>query len=349
MKLPLRILFVGNFRFNCGSSHALAGYVRAAKGTDCEVRASSLGLVDAEVRRRVPVADGEWSPDLCVVVCESERFLTEDKCAALECMAPRRRRIVLDPDGKCGPTVTIGTDTNHRGSEEASYWSGLYARLSDIVLQPNLNENSPGRFLYFGVDRNRPPILKGSVAKRFDLIYVGNNWYRWHDFVKLFEQLRPARDRFGEIGIFGQHWAADVEPGHEEYTYSDPEYLKQRGVQTFPPTPFDQVELTMSTGRCHPVFVRPVLHRLGLATPRMFETFMADTVPVLGSYLRDAEHLYGSDARLLQLPEQPVSFLLSILDSYDTYLELTMDIRQRLIRQHSYEERLRQLLEIGMQ
>jgi hypothetical protein len=349
VKRPVQILFVGNFRFNCGSSHALAGYVRAGRRMNCDVRASCLGLVDEEVRKRVPVAGDDWSPELCVVVCESERFLTDDKCAALERVASRRNRIVLDPDGKSGPTVIMGTDTNHRSCEEAAYWRARYARLSDTVLQPVLNENSPGRFLYFGVDHNRAPITTGSVAKRFDLIYVGNNWYRWHDFVQLFEQMRPVREEFGEIGIFGQHWANDPEPGLEEHTYSDPEYLRQRGVQTFPSTAFDQVELTMSTGRCHPVFVRPILHRLGLATPRMFETFMADTVPVLASYLSDTEHLYGADAHRLRLPEQPVSFLLSIFDSYDTYRELAMDVRQRLIRLHSYEERLRQLLEIGMQ
>jgi len=113
--------------------------------------------------------------------------------------------------------------------------------------------------------------------------------------------------------------------------------------------PFDQVERTMGRGRINPVFVRPVLHSLGFVTPRMFETFAADTVPLLPADLKNAARLYGD--RISPLCPTPGASagdrVLEILRRYHDYVELAREIGERLAQEHSYEVRLEELLGFG--
>lgn len=345
MGAALRILFVGCFRFNCGSSHALLGYARAAERRQFDLRASQLGLVDESVRQKVAVADAHWTPDVTVLVFESEQFLTPHALSLIE-RSPRRRRIVIDPDAKYSEITRIGADANHPSANAREFWRELYDHLSDTILQPRLGPMTGGarRFLYFGVDLNRPPRARHEAGKPFDLIYVGNNWYRWHDFQWLFTKVARVRQRLGRIAVFGQYWQGDSAPGFEEHTYSAPAFLQAHRIESYPPVPFDEVESRMGQGRFHPIFVRPILNRLGLVTPRMFETFMADTVPVLPPYFRHAPSLYGAEVEPLFLTEDPADSLPGMMQSYSRYVSLSRSIRERLVKEHSYDQRLQELL-----
>ena len=346
MRSPLRILFIGYFQYNCGSAHALLGYARAAERLGCTLRASMLGFVDDIVKLKVPVADADWTPDLVALIFESKQFLNPLALARIEQLVPRSRRLVIDPDGKYSEAIQVGTDTNHSTPQSHEFWSELYQRLSDRVLQPCLGAvaQRATRFLYFGIDLHRPRVPEAKGEKPYGMIYVGNNWYRWHDFVWLFEQLGRIRPRLGRVAVFGKHWLGDAKPGLEEHTYSDPNFLKTHGVESHRSVPFDDVERVMGRGKLHPIFIRPVLNMLGLATPRMFETFAADTVPILPPYFDRAVTLYGARVTPLCLPESPADAVEGILDRYPDYLALSREIRATLTKEHSYESRLAELL-----
>jgi hypothetical protein len=349
MKQPLRIAFAGRFYWHNGSSHALLGYVRAGRRLGYDVRASMLGIVDEIVQQKVPVAAPDWKPDLMVLVCE-ERFLKPWARRKLEVTVPRSQRVLIDPDGRYSQVTKVGGDWNHRSQRSRNAWASDFERLSDIILQPTLGMPAPGasRFLYFGVDVHRDRPMPKSGVKAYDILYVGNNWYRWHDVVWLVNGLSRIRATVSRIAIFGQWWFGDPVPGCEPHTYSDPEFLRANQVETYPSVPFDHVEVAMGRGRLSPILIRPVLNALDLATPRMFETFAADTVPVLPPYFRHAAALYGDDVEALRLPNDPADAVGSILDNYPVYVELAREIRAKLAREHSYKVRLSELVDFGL-
>jgi len=345
-----RIAFVGNFEHHGGSANALYGYVRAAERRGCEVRASALGPVDHVVRSKVPIADEDWVPDRMVFAFETYQFLTPDKVDVVERTIPRSRRIVIDQDGMYSAETRVGADANHPTAESLTAWRALFDSLSDTILQPCLAPTTPGvsSFLYFGFQQ--PLVAKmANVGKGYDVVYVGNNWYRWQDLVRLCEELEPVRTRINGVAVFGKWWNGEGLVGCEEHTYSDPDLLRAHSVEVYPPVSFHRVERTMGLGRINPIFVRPVLRELGLVTPRMFETFAADTVPLLPQGMKGAEHLYGSRVSPL-CPSPGVSTadrILTILDAYREYVELRHEIARSLAEDHSYEVRLDQLLAFG--
>jgi glycosyltransferase involved in cell wall biosynthesis len=349
MTAPLRIAIAGRFYWHNGSSHALLGYVRAAQRLGLDVRASHLGIVDEIVQQKVPTADADWKADLLVMVCE-ERFLEPEARKKIEVLYPRSRRILIDPDGRYSPLIDVGNDANHPTPESRAEWVADFDELSDVIVQPSIGAPAPGtqRFLYFGVDTHRKRPARSIQQKTYDIVYVGTNWYRWRDIVWLVEGLSAVRDRVERIAIFGQWWTGESAEGCEAETYSTPEYLRNHSVETLPSAPFDDVEMTMGSGRLSPILIRPVLSALEMATPRMFETFVANTVPVLPPYFRYASALYGEGVAPLILPEAPAPAIGDLLDNYADSVALAEEIASKLTRDHSYERRLSQLVEIGI-
>ena len=103
----------------------------------------------------------------------------------------------------------------------------------------------------------------------------------------------------------------------------------------------------MSMGLINPVFVRPILNKLKFVTPRMFETFTANTVPLIPKYFTHAQDLYGSDVNKLILSNNPARDILKILDNYKTYNSLCREIKEMLNKKHSYKTRINQLLKFA--
>jgi hypothetical protein len=241
------------------------------------------------------------------------------------------------------------SDANHQTAESREEWVADFDELSDLIVQPCLGDPAPGteRFLYFGVDAHRDRAAV-NPTKPFDIVYVGNNWYRWQDMVWFVNTVSRVRDRVDRIAVFGQWWTGETVPGCELQTASDPTYLAEHGIETFPSAPFDDVERTMGSGRLNPIFVRPVLSALQMATPRMFETFAADTVPILPPSFHYAPALYGERIAPLLLPDDPADAIAGLLDHYDDCVALVKEIRAQLARHHSYEVRLSQLVELAM-
>ena len=349
IKTKTKIAFVGNFEYNCGSSNTLLGYVGAGEKLGYEVRASELGYVDKKVRDKVPVAKKQWKPDLMVIIYESYPFLSKKDIELIRNYIPREKRVLIDPDGKYLPPKSTKNDTNHPTKNSYTFWTKLYNSLSDVILQPilkkNINNENIHKFLYFGVDNTN--LTTGDVKKEFDLIYVGNNWYRWRDIVSLIREISIIRDRAGRLGPFGMYGDGKPKKGSEKATYSDPKFLKKHNVETYKSVPYGHVERTMSKGTMNPIFVRPMLNKLNLVTPRMFETFMADTIPLLPDYFEHAPLLYGKEAEKLYLTDNPARVIANILDNHNKYKKVVSTVKNRLMKEHSYEVRLKELLDFA--
>jgi hypothetical protein len=347
----LRIAIVGQFANTQGSITALAGYFGAARRAGHDLRASTFGFVHETVRQYIPVADEDWVPDLMILLFESWPYLSEGAVAQIDRTVPRSRRLVVDCDGMYSPPVRSGSDVNHPDPGSRLYWAELFGALSDTVLQPCLGPLAPGakRFLFYSVNPYQTRIPTPDSEKLYDLAYVGNNWVRWHDISWLFKGLAPARQQLGRMAVIGSWWDGSLPPTESKpevlkFLYSDPSFLKEQGVEIYPAVSYDQVERTMGQSRLHPVLLRPALNSLGFVTPRMFETFMANTVPILPPYFKHASALYGPEVESLYLGYRPAEAVLEILSHYSDYVALARDIAAKLVKEHSYDVRLDELL-----
>ncbi len=342
----MKIAFSGNFQYHCGSSNALLGYVKAGEKLGYDVRASEFGNIDKVIRKKVRVADKDWKPDIFVIVYESYPFLSDEDIIEIKTKIPRKKRILIDPDGRYLLPVSVEGDTNHPDKESYAFWHKLYDSLSDIILQPLLgnsnNLNNVHSFLYFGVDQS--VANNKSIKKDFDLLYVGNNWYRWDDICGLVDGLSLVRNRIKKIGLIGRYWDDELMEKDKSATFSDPEFLIKNDISFLESAPYGQVEKAMGRGFMNPIFIRPILNKLKLFTPRMFETFVADTVPLIPKYFDHAPYLYGEAIKELTLSDNPADDLIRIMDDYGKYKDLAQKIQKSLIKKHSYEVRLKELL-----
>lgn len=341
-----KIAFVGNFQYHCGSSNTLLGYAKAGPAMGHDVRVSEFGAIDDTIRAKIPTATRNWNVDLIVIVYESYPFLSNQDIREICRTVPRSKRVVLDPDGKYLEPRFSGNDTNHPTPDSYKYWTNLYDSLSDIILQPFLGTSPNPKihsFLYFGMDNQISDLDK--IRKEFDLIYVGNNWYRWPDIYWLIKAVSLIRLRLKKIGLVGRYWTGEPMEGFEDATRSDSEFLKRNNIDIQDSAPYGQVEAAMSAGKLHPVLVRPILNEIRFVTPRMFETFGANTIPLIPTYFTHALSLYGNKVVKLIISENPASDIIRIMDNYETYSNLCKDICQKLRDEHSYEVRLKQLVE----
>jgi len=342
----MRIAFVGNFQYSCGSSNALLGYTRAGIAMGHDVRVSEFGYLDDTIRTTVPVASRNWEVDLLAIVYESYPFLSDHDIDQICKTIPRTRRILLDPDGKYLEPQFSGSDTNHPTPNSYKYWTNLYDSLSDVILQPFLGSSKNPKihpFLYFGMDNQVANF--SNTNKDFDLLYVGNNWYRWHDISWLVNAISPIRSKLKRIALTGGYWSGKPMKGFEEATRSDLQLLKRNKIEIYPSAQYGQVESTMSRGKLHPVLVRPILNKISFITPRMFETFVANTIPLIPYYFTHAKTLYGDDVSELTISNKATDDILRILSEYEKYRKLSINIREMLKKDHSYRVRLNQLIE----
>ena len=156
--------------------------------------------------------------------------------------------------------------------------------------------------------------------------------------------VNSIRSRVPEIGLTGNWWLNDFLEGYEEATNSDPEFLAKHNVDVQSPPPYGEVEKTMSQGKFNPIFLRAILREMKFVTPRMFETFLADTVPLLPGYFDYATKLYGSEVQPLIMSAGIANTIESLVANYEQTQKLCQSIREKLIREHSYRIKLEQLL-----
>lgn len=269
-----RLLFVGLFRWNAGSSQTVIGYHRAAADLNIEVAVcSDAGVVDPIVAQHVPVQPNSWATHL-VFAYEDPQFLSHDEIG--RCLdVPRDRRVIIDTDAHWGPDRRFGTDSTG-GIYGSKRWNALYTELSDLILQPRLGLLPQGAeyFPYFGVGDASPNTQPRPGGP--DVQYIGNNWWRWEALRNfLTAAVAPGR----QITVRGRWWDDRTCPGYREATYSDPAWLAELRVSLLPSVPIGEVTTTMGTATVAPVLSRPKLSELRMLLPRVFETISSGSLP----------------------------------------------------------------------
>lgn len=339
----MKLLFVTSPEPNGSSAAAVSRYVAVGR---------RLGH-DVAVHGAPPARDAA-SFDHVVFVVQTAADLPEPPrlMQLLNCV-PRERRVVLDLWGRCNDTIRLEHDFNHleRVDRRLGWeWSQEFRRISDRVLQPTLTplRADVQSFLFFGFDPAAvaPP---GAAARRYGAVYVGNNWMRWPQLRSFLERLEPVLPRLGRVCLAGWGWderpAWAIQNGIAGIDV-DPRLLARLQVETCGPVPFGEVVGLLSAGRVSPVLHRPLFRRLGLVTNRTFETFCADTVPLLLLPPDFVEAVYGPAALALAPGEDLAAFVQGMLDRPEPCREALRATRDYLARHHSYEQRFQELAAI---
>jgi hypothetical protein len=162
--------------------------------------------------------------------------------------------------------------------------------------------------------------------------------------------VESVREQVGRIALVGHDWGAVpwwVEsPLREQAYFTDPDYLKQLGVEILPPIPVEQVIATMSRAVFNPVLLRPLFDHLRLVTCRTFETPAANTIPLFAQSAASVREIYGEPAVKLVLGDRPAELIADVLRRPEDYAEVVLGIRRHLAERHSYTARLRELTQI---
>jgi hypothetical protein len=277
---------------------------------------------------------------------------------------PRERRVLVDLWGRFNDTTRVDHDFNHLEKLDGHpgwEWQEALQAISDTIVQPTLAplRDDVQSFLFHGYD-------PGSVAKRYErakdaaaawraaekpfgIMYVGNNWQRWEQVRRFLERSHPVREEIGPAALIGWDWSARpdwaVKTGIAGVD-TDPALLDELAVTVRDGVRFDEVTGFLGKARFAPVFHRPLFQRLGFVTNRTFETFSADTLPLLMLPREFVASIYGSAALTLMPGDDLAAHLRDALRHPEPYWEAVLQTRAHLARHHSFARRFQELGEI---
>ena len=334
-----------------GSGNIIRGYSQAARALGHEVAVYGIPYDKIPLDYTLDLASAdavvfllEWTADLY--------YGDHLDLVRLLGAVPRRRRVVIDGDGKYNDLHQVGDDLSHADAEESRRWTEICDCLSDKICQPTLHPLRPGvrPFLCYAYNPAWEVPLDFS-AKEFDLLYVGHSKFRWQSMMRVLRALEPVRHRVGRVGLVGRGWDKPPEwagaMNIEDHYASDPTYLKKLDVEILPPVPFGKVISTMSRSVANVVVTRPTFSRLRLVTPRLFETPAAATVPLFGLDPGHVKEIYGdAGLELVVLDHDPEEKLLDVLSRPQHYADVVCTLRHHLAARHSHVARLRELIAI---
>jgi hypothetical protein len=347
---PLRVLFMMDRRANRGSIQAVAAYVRA--GREAGHTIALYGQPDPSYPG-VVCSTALGSVDYLVFICEfGVQWMSGLRMLRVLSDVPRERRAILDADGMYNPVISVdGYDRNHASEEERAWWVGHCDRLTDKILQPTQEPVSPPALPvpFYGYDPAMQMDARHSVAKRFDLLHVGHNWWRWREISTcLLPAIERIRSHVKGIGFVGLWW--DMVPaGAREQNLDmafgyDIEWFRRLGIDVRSAVPYTEMAVAMSEGRVNIMTQRPLFRRLRLLTSKYFEIFHADTIPLLMIDPDHAESVYGPAGRELALHGDVSGKLLDALSHPQRYRDIVEEVRRHLLAHHSYQHRLEELL-----
>jgi len=272
---------------------------------------------------------------------------------------PRERRIVIDMWGRFNETIRLEHDFNHLekldGHAGWEWEEGLRA-ISDTILQPTLSplRSRVGSFLFHGFDpasvvNPRPSAREaaaGWASKTYGAMYVGSNWQRWDQMRRFLEGYAAARELPGPVCLTGWDWSARPEWAVKMGIMgidTDPALLARLGIEARDGVRFDEVVALLSRAKFAPVIHRPLFRHLGIVTNRTFETFYADSLPILLLPRDFVAAIYGEAALALVPGEDIADHLDAALSRPEVYWEAALQTRSHLTRHHSYAQRFQEL------
>jgi hypothetical protein len=342
----------------------VARYVEVGRELGHEVALFSEPLADLP---QIPCSlDVERFDFALFLVYEANDFPDLPSLARLLDGVPREKRILLDCSGRYNETIRVEHDFNHLervDGHQAWEWMEGYEAVSGQILQPTLHPLRPDvtPFLFHGF---HPPAVfrpysspteaarawqSSNGSKPYGLAYVGNNWQRWSQLAPLLEALAPLSDRLGTPVLSGWDWDKRPDWAVEHGLAGvdvDVDLLVRLRAETTWGVPFNEFIEFTSRARFSPIVQRPLYNHLGLVTNRAFETFCADTIPMLMLPEEMVDEIYGDSARQLVPGDDVAGFAEDALAHPEPYWEAVLATREHLARQHSFERRFAELLAI---
>ncbi|MBX2805728.1 MAG: hypothetical protein KTR19_07140 [Hyphomicrobiales bacterium] len=303
--------------------------------------------------------------DLALFVIQvNQDFPDMPHLARLLDSVPREKRIVADLWGRYNDTIRLEHDFNHLEKIDGHLgweWEDAFRAVSGTILQPTPTplRSDIGSFLFHGydpdaVDRNYASADEAAAAwrsasmedKPYGVVYVGSNWQRWNQMRRFLEGYAPARDKVGQACLIGWDWGERPEWAIENGVAgidTDPDFLRELNVDVYDGSRFDDVTDLLGKGKFVPVIHRPLFRHLGMVTIRTFETFYADSLPVLMLPRDFAETIYGPAAVTLVPGENLADHMTDALENPEKYWDAVLKTRDYLARHHSFGKRLEEL------
>jgi hypothetical protein len=346
----VKILFLADRRTNAGSIQAVASYVRAG---------DELGHTIALYGRPDPHYPGvRCSTDLdafdhVMFICEyGVGWMSGLRMSGIFSKVPRGQRAILDADGMYNPIICIdGYDRNHANENDRSRWRQHCDAVTDKILQPTLEPIDPAvrPLPFYAYDPTLHVDPKRAPPKRFDIMHVGHNWWRWREIsnqvLPALERIRGGLDGVCFLGLWWDMVPAGAREQHLELAFGfDTDWFRRLGIEVRPPVPFTQVAVAMSEGRLNIMTQRPLFRHLKILTAKYFEIFCADTIPLVMLEQDHAESVYGPAGRELALDGDIAGKLLDALYRPKKYRELVEEVRHHLAAHQSYGVRVADLV-----
>ena len=265
---------------------------------------------------------------------------------------PRERRVVLDADGMYNQIISVdGYDRNHMNEGDRSQWMAECHCLADKILQPTLEplEQAVIPMPFYGYDPSSQIDGDSSPPKRFDVVHLGHNWWRWREvsecLLPAIERIRPLLDGICFVGSWWDAAPAGARQLNLELAFGvDSESFRRLGIQLKPAVSYTQVISAMSEGRVNIMTQRRLFRHLKILTSKYFEIFSADTIPLVMLDPDHAESVYGPAGRELALHEGIADKLVDVLHHQRRYREIVHEVRRHLITHHSYRKRVQELV-----
>jgi hypothetical protein len=272
---------------------------------------------------------------------------------------PRQKRVVADLWGRFNDTIRVEHDFNHLEKLDGHMgweWEDAIRLVGGTIVQPALRPLRPhvGSFLFHGFDpdsvvkphKTAREAAAAWNAKPLGVMYVGSNWQRWDQVRSFLEGYASVRNNVGRVCLVGWDWDARPDWAVQKGIMgvnTDPAFLAELGVEFRDGVRFDEVVAALGQARFVPVFHRPLFRHLGFVTNRTFETFYADTLPVLMLPRDFVSAIYGPAALALVPGEDVGAHLADALKRPELYWDAVLQTRDHLARHHSFAQRLREL------
>lgn len=355
----MKLLFVSKLARSSRAINTIAQYSRVAQEVGHEVAIfgeKQLDFPELEFSLNV----GKFDVAVFVVYMPSDFPDLPYLARLLDCM-PKRRRVIIDCTGRYNETIRVEHDFNHlekMDGHQGWEWIEAFQSVADRILQPTLapRRDDVQSFLFHGFDPSG--VVRGVASaaqaarqwtepRQYGVAYVGNNWQRWTQMRRLLEAIAPMRERLGATVLVGWDWKRRpdwaVELGIKGADV-DPELLERLGIEIRDPIPFSEVRSFLSKARFSPILQRPLFNELGLVTNRIFETFLADTVPLVMLPDPFAASIYGPAVRSLVSGLDIAERMEKALRNSELYWDAVRRVREHLAAKHSYRQRLTELV-----
>jgi len=277
---------------------------------------------------------------------------------------PRERRMAVDLWGRFNDTIRLEHDFNHLEKLDGHLgweWIEAIQAVSDLIVQPTLVpiRRSVRSFLFHGYDpdavaQNYANAAEaasawresGPAEKPYGVMYIGSNWQRWDQVRRFLEQYANHRREIGPECLIGWDWGWRPEWAVEKGISgidTDPSMLAELEVEVRDGVRFDEVVRLLGKARFTPVFHRPLFRHLGFVTNRTFESFYADTLPVLMLPRDFVQAVYGPAALALVPGDDVAAHLSDALKQPEKYWDAVLQTRAHLARHHAYARRFQEL------